>query len=160
MTPHTICLSLSFICLLPWGCRSYTTLAGRMQGEHGWLFWVLTLSVVVCAQPTYLSDFKTPGADLKGIFYLRNVVDADAIVAAVGPAKEKGGKVGLFMLLLPGMVQLPSCCQQVQRASCCWQVADCGQLVVLCLLAAVPIAPRKLTGAVKPGTLAGEKGGN
>ena len=50
-------------------------------------------SLPVPAQPTYLSDFKTPGADLKGIFYLRNVVDADAIVAAIGPAKEKGGRV-------------------------------------------------------------------
>ena len=44
-------------------------------------------------QPTYLSDFKTPGADLKGIYYLRNVVDADAIVAAIPKAKEKGGRV-------------------------------------------------------------------
>jgi len=48
------------------------------------------------AQPMYLTDFGTPGADLKGIYYLRNVVDADAIVAAIGEAKGKSNKVLLF----------------------------------------------------------------
>ena len=44
-------------------------------------------------QPIKLSDFGTKGADLKGIFYLRNVVDADAIVEAIGQAKKKSNKV-------------------------------------------------------------------
>ena len=46
-------------------------------------------------QPVKLSDFGTKGADLKGIYYLRNVVDADAIVAAIGEAKKKSNKVVL-----------------------------------------------------------------
>ncbi len=45
-------------------------------------------------QPIYLSDFGTAGADLKGIYYLRNVEDADAIVAAIAEAKGKAKKVG------------------------------------------------------------------
>jgi hypothetical protein len=44
-------------------------------------------------QPIYLSDFGTEGADLKGIYYLRNVVDADAIVAAIAEAKGHTNKV-------------------------------------------------------------------
>ena len=44
-------------------------------------------------QPVKLTDFGTKGADLKGIFYLRNVVDADAIVEAIGQAKKKSNKV-------------------------------------------------------------------
>ena len=49
------------------------------------------------AQPIYLTDFGTPGADLEGIFYLRNVVDADKIVAAIADAKTKSNKVSYFM---------------------------------------------------------------
>lgn len=44
-------------------------------------------------QPIYLTDFGTQGADLQGIFYLRNVVDADKIVAAIADAKTKSNKV-------------------------------------------------------------------
>ena len=44
-------------------------------------------------QPISLADFKTPGAELKGIYYLRNVVDADRIIAALPEAKERGGRV-------------------------------------------------------------------
>ena len=40
-----------------------------------------------------LSDFGTKGADLGNIYYLRNVVDADAIVSAVADAKKAGNKV-------------------------------------------------------------------
>ena len=47
-------------------------------------------------QPISLADFKTPGADLKGIYYLRNVVDADRIIAALPEAKERGGRVTLI----------------------------------------------------------------
>ena len=47
-------------------------------------------------QPVKLTDFGTQGADLKGIFYLRNVVDADAIVEAIGDAKKKSNKVILL----------------------------------------------------------------
>ena len=45
-------------------------------------------------QPVSLADFKTPGADLSGVYYLRNVQDADALLAAIKECKAAGGKVG------------------------------------------------------------------
>lgn len=48
---------------------------------------------VVVMQVMKLSDFGTKGADLGNIFYLRNVVDADAIVSAISDAKKAGNKV-------------------------------------------------------------------
>lgn len=45
-------------------------------------------------QAVRLSDFGTPGADLSGIYYLRNVADADAMLAGVQKAKAAGNKVG------------------------------------------------------------------
>ncbi|KAK9833441.1 hypothetical protein WJX81_005619 [Elliptochloris bilobata] len=50
------------------------------------------LIIATGARPISLADFKTPGADLKGIYYLRNVVDADRIIAALPEAKERGGR--------------------------------------------------------------------
>ncbi|EIE20462.1 monodehydroascorbate reductase [Coccomyxa subellipsoidea C-169] len=50
------------------------------------------LIVATGARPIYLTDFGTKGADLKNIFYLRNVVDADKIVAAIADAKTKSNK--------------------------------------------------------------------
>jgi hypothetical protein len=44
-------------------------------------------------QPVSLADFKTPGAELGGVNYLRNVQDADALLAAIKQCKEAGGKV-------------------------------------------------------------------
>lgn len=44
-------------------------------------------------QPIYLTDFGTKGAELKGIYYLRNVVDADKLIEAIGEAKKKSNKV-------------------------------------------------------------------
>jgi hypothetical protein len=38
-------------------------------------------------------DFKVPGADQKGFFYLRDIVDGDAMVAAIADLKAKDGKV-------------------------------------------------------------------
>ena len=38
-------------------------------------------------------DFKSPGADLGGIYTFRDVQDADNILAAVSDAKSRGGKV-------------------------------------------------------------------
>lgn len=63
--------------------------------------WLIRLSFLLCLkrvrvsllQPVKLTDFGTKGADLKGIFYLRNVVDADAIVESIGQAKKKSNKV-------------------------------------------------------------------
>lgn len=40
-----------------------------------------------------LTDFGTKGADLGNIFYLRDVTDADAIVAGIAEAKKAGNKV-------------------------------------------------------------------
>lgn len=45
------------------------------------------------ARPVNLADFKTPGADLKGVHYLRNVVDADALITAIAATKASNGKV-------------------------------------------------------------------
>ncbi|KAK9917100.1 hypothetical protein WJX75_000871 [Coccomyxa subellipsoidea] len=61
------------------------------------------LIIATGARPIYLTDFGTKGADLKNIFYLRNVVDADKIVAAIADAKSKtnrativgGGYIGM-----------------------------------------------------------------
>ncbi|GAB4823794.1 hypothetical protein N2152v2_010840 [Parachlorella kessleri] len=44
------------------------------------------------ARPVSLADFKTPGADLSGVFYLRNVQDADVLLAAIKECKAAGGK--------------------------------------------------------------------
>ena len=38
-------------------------------------------------------DFKVPGAEQEGFFYLRDVVDADVLVAAIAKLKESDGKV-------------------------------------------------------------------
>ncbi|PRW59212.1 monodehydroascorbate reductase [Chlorella sorokiniana] len=50
------------------------------------------LVVATGARPSTLVDFKTPGADLKGVHYLRNVADADALIAAIADCKAAGGK--------------------------------------------------------------------
>ncbi len=44
-------------------------------------------------QPVHLTEFGVPGADLGGIHYLRNVVDAEGLVAAAAAAKDAGGQV-------------------------------------------------------------------
>lgn len=44
------------------------------------------------ARTVSLADFKTPGADLKGLHYLRNVEDADALNAAIAETKAANGK--------------------------------------------------------------------
>ena len=46
------------------------------------------LIIATGASPIKLSDFGTEGADLKGIYYLRNVDDADALIAALTEAKK------------------------------------------------------------------------
>lgn len=48
--------------------------------------------LLLCVQPVTLWDLKAPGADLKGIYYLRNVQDADALIGGIARAKERGGK--------------------------------------------------------------------
>ena len=37
-------------------------------------------------------DFKIPGGDMPGIYYLRDVVDADKLVAAIQELKKTDGK--------------------------------------------------------------------
>eukprot|EP00775_Hariotina_reticulata_P008424 gene8424-8607_t len=44
------------------------------------------------AEPVMLSDHGIPGADLPGIFYLRNLADADRLVSGITDAKAAGGK--------------------------------------------------------------------
>ena len=41
-------------------------------------------------QPVRLTDFNTPGADLPGVHYLRNVQDADSLIAAIAAVKQGG----------------------------------------------------------------------
>lgn len=50
------------------------------------------LIVATGARPVYLTEFKTPGAELQGLYYLRNVEDADKLVAAMKEAKAGSGK--------------------------------------------------------------------
>eukprot|EP00877_Chromochloris_zofingiensis_P009363 jgi/Chrzof1/4680/Cz14g22170.t1 len=50
------------------------------------------LIVATGARPVYLTEFKTPGAELEGIHYLRNVSDADKLLAAIKEAKTRGNK--------------------------------------------------------------------
>jgi monodehydroascorbate reductase (NADH) len=44
------------------------------------------------ARTVSLADFKTPGSELKGLHYLRNVEDADALNIAIAETKAAGGK--------------------------------------------------------------------
>eukprot|EP00210_Caulerpa_lentillifera_P005211 g4978.t1 len=50
------------------------------------------LIVATGARPVYLTDFKVPGAELEGIYYLRNFVDGEALVAGIAKAKAAGNK--------------------------------------------------------------------
>ena len=50
------------------------------------------LSYAPLLQVMHLADFGTKGADLGNIFYLRDVTDADAIVAAIPEVKKKSNK--------------------------------------------------------------------
>lgn len=50
------------------------------------------LVIATGARPIYLSDFKTPGADLAGVHYLRSEADAAALVKGIEETKAAGGK--------------------------------------------------------------------
>eukprot|EP00882_Tetradesmus_deserticola_P012891 GHRQ01013663.1.p1 GENE.GHRQ01013663.1~~GHRQ01013663.1.p1 ORF type:complete len:335 (+),score=159.41 GHRQ01013663.1:183-1187(+) len=50
------------------------------------------LVIATGADPVRMTDFKAAGAELPGIHYLRNVADADAVLAAVEAAKAAGNK--------------------------------------------------------------------
>ncbi|KAI3437605.1 hypothetical protein D9Q98_000057 [Chlorella vulgaris] len=50
------------------------------------------LVVATGARAVTLKDFKTPGADLKGVHVLRNVQDADSLIEAMQACKAAGGK--------------------------------------------------------------------
>ena len=85
-----------------------------VNNRHDCLFGVFYNVCVL--QPVYLTDFGTKGADLKGIYYLRNVVDADALVAAIAEAKKKNNKVAVLLscpcppilcMYSPGLSQSP-----------------------------------------------------
>ena len=49
--------------------------------------------ILVLVQAVRLSDFSTPGADLEGVFYLRDVADGQALLAAVEVAKAGSKQV-------------------------------------------------------------------
>ena len=50
-------------------------------------------TVALTLQTARLTDFGVEGADLDNILYLRDVKDADAVVAAIAQAKKGGNKV-------------------------------------------------------------------
>ena len=52
------------------------------------------LVIATGARSTTLADFKTPGAELEGLFYLRNEADAASLFKAIEATKASGGKVG------------------------------------------------------------------
>lgn len=66
--------------------RTLTTAAGESIGYE-------KLIIGTGARPVSLVDFKFAGADLQGVHYLRNVQDADGLVAAIADIKASGGKV-------------------------------------------------------------------
>jgi monodehydroascorbate reductase (NADH) len=85
------------------GARVLTLAGGSGDGSGGGGEAPQTLSfdrlvAATGARPVNLAaDFRTPGADLAGIHYLRNVADADALVAALAALKEgqaSGGDSG------------------------------------------------------------------
>eukprot|EP00899_Mesostigma_viride_P024075 jgi/Mesvir1/4852/Mv11128-RA.1 len=64
--------------------RSVTT-------EHAGVVSYGDLIIATGLLPLRLDDFKTPGADAQGVFYLRNVADADALYGAI-KAAPRGAK--------------------------------------------------------------------
>ena len=44
-------------------------------------------------QPVNLTEFKTPGADLGGIYYLRDIRDGEKLLEGIAKAKAAGNKV-------------------------------------------------------------------
>ena len=48
------------------------------------------LLVATGCEPIAMTDFKVPGADLPGIPYLRDVEDADSLVAGINATKATG----------------------------------------------------------------------
>jgi NADPH-dependent 2,4-dienoyl-CoA reductase/sulfur reductase-like enzyme len=58
------------------------------------------LVVATGARPIKLTEFSVPGADLPGLHYLRDVADADALLAAVEGAKARGGRGGRGVLVV------------------------------------------------------------
>lgn len=65
------------------------TLTVEAASPHAGVIGFERLVVATGARPVDLAaDFGTPGADLKGIHYLRDVRDADALVSAIAAAKD------------------------------------------------------------------------
>lgn len=50
------------------------------------------LIIATGARPVYLTDFKTPGADLGGILYLRDIRDGEKLLEGIAKAKAAGNK--------------------------------------------------------------------
>ena len=63
-------------------------------------------TLAVRMQAVNLADSGTKGADLENIYYLRNTVDADALVKGIASAKAAGNKVTFLSTAL--------------RKPCCW----------------------------------------
>lgn len=61
--------------------------------EGGSITWG-KLVIATGARAVSLADFGSPGATLPGIHTLRNLADADALLADLAATREAGGKVG------------------------------------------------------------------
>eukprot|EP01024_Parvocaulis_polyphysoides_P052059 TRINITY_DN5127_c0_g1_i5.p2 TRINITY_DN5127_c0_g1~~TRINITY_DN5127_c0_g1_i5.p2 ORF type:complete len:444 (-),score=72.43 TRINITY_DN5127_c0_g1_i5:265-1596(-) len=74
---------------------SVDTKAKKLTAEDGTEFTYGKLIVATGCRPLTLQDFKMQGADKSGLYYLRNVEDADKLIEAMKKAKggAKGGKV-------------------------------------------------------------------
>ena len=81
-------------------CRSSNTGGAAASPRTGWgsvpsscSGLTRTSTTAALAQAIDLAkDFKIPGGDMPGIFYLRDVVDADKLVAAIQDLKKTDGK--------------------------------------------------------------------
>ena len=59
---------------------------------------VLQHPAVFPVQPQTLADFRVPGANLDGLYYLRDVVDADKLYAHIQKSRETGKKVRCVLI--------------------------------------------------------------
>ena len=74
------------------------------------------LIIATGARPVLLSDFNVPGADLEGIYYLRNVIDADKLVHAMADAKLAGNKVSAESMKALTQWRCDGTCRQLWSA--------------------------------------------
>lgn len=63
-----------------------------LETEAGKFFSYEKLVIATGCEAVDLAEYGTKGTNLRGIHYLRNIVDADKLIESITAAKEKGGK--------------------------------------------------------------------